>query len=237
MEHGTSALSTRQAAAPSPVVRAQTDSAITRQRLLLGVLVVAVVVADQGSKWWAWRHSGTATINSGGDELVGDVVGSWFRSRIGGGALDIVDAAALASLVAWILRRRRPVSVFLSAGMVLAGLISNLSDRLVLHYWTAPGSIRGAVDFLRIGRGAVYNGADIVVVLGAIGLVGSVCWYRHGRGERERLDAAMATDTFGPGSIGSGWRLLFLVGVAVLAVYGVTHPGFIYTPVRLWSGP
>ncbi|MDT4979914.1 MAG: signal peptidase, partial [Pseudonocardiales bacterium] len=34
-------------------------------------LLAAVVVVDQATKWWAWRHASGTIMNSGGDVLVG----------------------------------------------------------------------------------------------------------------------------------------------------------------------
>lgn len=48
---------------------------------------------------------------------------------------------------------------------MLGGWASNLLDRLGLHYWTAPGSVRGAVDFIHLGR-IVVNVADVFIVVG-----------------------------------------------------------------------
>lgn len=200
--------------------------------MVLGLLVVVVVIADQATKWWAWRHSGTVTINSGGDELVGGLVGSWFRSSVGGAVLDVVDAAVLAGAVGWIGRRRRPTPVLISAALVVAGWSSNLSDRLGLHYWTAPGSVRGAVDFLRVGRGAVYNAADVVVVVATIGLGASLCWYRRDRSELRAGGNFRRNPPLNP--VRATWPVLGVIAVAALAAYGVTHPGWMYTPARLW---
>src|SRR5487761_910839 len=38
-----------------------------------------------------------------------------------------------------------------------------LLDRLGTHYWTAPGSVRGVVDFIHIG-GHYYNVADFFII-------------------------------------------------------------------------
>jgi hypothetical protein len=46
---------------------------------------------------------------------------------------------------------------------MLGGWSSNLLDRLGMHYLTAPGSVRGAVDFLHLG-GAYYNLADLFII-------------------------------------------------------------------------
>ena len=155
------------------------------------MLVLAVVAVDQITKWWAWRHSGAVTINPGGNEVVGNLVSSWFRSSASGAVLDVVDAGALAGVLVWIGRRRRPMPVLISSGLALSGWVSNLSDRLGLHYWTAPGSVRGAVDFLRAGRGAVYNCADIAIVAGTACLGVSLYCYRREERVLRELEAAM----------------------------------------------
>lgn len=226
---------TASCAAAMPVPTTGASPPIDRRYLVVGLVIAAIVVADQVTKWWAWRHSATVTINSGGDELVGDVVGSWFRSAIAGAVLDIADAAALAAAMAAMLGRRRPLAVQISTTVFLAGWISNLLDRLGMHYWTAPGSVRGAVDFLRLGGGAVYNGADVVIVVGAICLSVSLCWYRHEQGEIPGPDTTTPADLRRPNPRRATWVLAGLVAVTVLAAYGVTHAGFMYAPARLWA--
>jgi lipoprotein signal peptidase len=89
-----------------------------RRRLMVLTLLAGVIVLDQAIKWWAWRHVSGAKINSGGDVLVGNVLGGWG---------------------------------------------SNLLDRLGMHYWTAPGSVRGVVDYLHLG-GGTYNVADFFII-------------------------------------------------------------------------
>jgi hypothetical protein len=42
------------------------------------------------------------------------------------------------------------------------GWASNLLDRLGIHYWTAPGSVRGVVDFIHLGP-HYYNVADFII--------------------------------------------------------------------------
>ncbi len=59
---------TRAAAGPLLAVRRGTRPG--RRLLVLGLLA-AVVVLDQATKWWAWRHVSGAEINPGGDWLVG----------------------------------------------------------------------------------------------------------------------------------------------------------------------
>ncbi len=136
---------------------------------MIGV-VVAVVYVDQTSKAWAWRHLANAHVNSGGDLLVSPTVSDLFRNRVVGAAFDVVDAALIVGALLLLARRHRPAGVLPTASLLLAGWLSNLSDRLGMHYWTAPGSVRGAVDFLPFA-GYEWNLADVAIVAGTAGLL------------------------------------------------------------------
>ena len=46
---------------------------------------------------------------------------------------------------------------------MVGGWASNLLDRLGMHYWTAPGSVRGAVNLISFGNGC-WNLADFFIV-------------------------------------------------------------------------
>jgi lipoprotein signal peptidase len=144
-----------------PVRLGRTDKA--GQRLTVLALLTVVAVLDQGMKWWAWRHAPVAIINGGGDPLVGATVSGWYSGRITGALLDLLDFGLLSAAVAVLMRRRRPVEVLVPGALVIGGWSSNLLDRLGMHYWTAPGSMRGAVDFLHLGR-HYYNVADLFII-------------------------------------------------------------------------
>jgi lipoprotein signal peptidase len=126
-------------------------------------LVTAVIVLDQAVKWWAWRHVAGAKINSGGDVLVGHTIGAWYAASVAGALLDLLDVGLLSAALFVLVRRRRPAAVVVFGALMLGGWDSNLLDRLGMHYWTAPGSVRGVVDFIRIG-GASYNVADLFII-------------------------------------------------------------------------
>jgi lipoprotein signal peptidase len=147
--------------AVSPVRSGRTDRA--GLRLMVLALLVAVAVLDQGMKWWAWRHASVAIINGGGDPLVGATVSGWYSGRITGALLDLLDFGLLSAAAAVLMRRRRPVGVLVPGALVIGGWSSNLLDRLGLHYWTAPGSARGAVDFIHLGS-HYYNVADFFII-------------------------------------------------------------------------
>ncbi|MGX7678626.1 signal peptidase II [Jatrophihabitans sp. DSM 45814] len=136
---------------------------VPRRVLVFGAVAAAIVVLDQSLKWWAWRNVAAAHINYGGDNLVPATVGSWYGRPVTGALLDLFDFGLLFTLAALLLRRRRSGPVLISATAIISGWSSNLLDRLFMHYWTAPGSVRGVVDFIPIGQ-RVYNVADLFII-------------------------------------------------------------------------
>ncbi len=126
-------------------------------------LITVVVVLDQAAKWWAWRHVRHTVINAGGDVLVGSTVGAWYAGPVTGALLDLLDFGLL-SIAVWVLIRHRVgAAVRVTGALMTGGWGSNLLDRLGFHYWTAPGSIRGVVDFIHIGV-HYYNVADLFII-------------------------------------------------------------------------
>jgi lipoprotein signal peptidase len=137
-----------------------------RQWSMVLALLAGVIVLDQAAKWWAWRHVSGAEINTGGDSLVGRTVGRWYADPVTGALLDLLDFGLLSIAVSVLVRRRRPAAVVVPGALMFGGWGSNLLDRLGMHYWTAPGSVRGAVDFIHIG-GHYDNLADFFFIIGA----------------------------------------------------------------------
>ncbi|HSZ43020.1 MAG TPA: signal peptidase II [Trebonia sp.] len=135
-----------------------------------------MVVADQAVKWWAWRHLSWARMNPGGDIIVGRTIGGWYVSPVTGALLDVLDFVLLSVAVTILTRCRAPATVIVTGALMTGGWCSNLLDRLGMHYLTAPGSVRGVVDFIHIG-GAFYNVADFFIILGTpLFLVAAGCW-------------------------------------------------------------
>jgi lipoprotein signal peptidase len=126
-------------------------------------LIAAVVLIDQAAKWWAWRHVPWTKINSGGDVLVGPAIGTWYARPVTGAVLDLLDFGLLSIAVSILVRRQTPAAVRIPGALMVGGWGSNLLDRLGVHYWTAPGSVRGVVDFIHIG-GYYYNLADFFII-------------------------------------------------------------------------
>ncbi len=126
-------------------------------------LLAVVIVLDQATKWWAWRHASGAMINDGGNALVGATVSGWYADPVTGALLDLLGFGLLSTAVSVLVRRGRPAKVLVPGALMIGGWSSNLLDRLGLHYWTAPGSVRGAVDFVDVGQ-KYYNVADFFIV-------------------------------------------------------------------------
>jgi lipoprotein signal peptidase len=201
-----------------PSLRDERDGRLRQRQILLGLLV-AVIVLDQAMKWWAWRHAPVAIINDGGDPLVGKTVGGWYADPLTGALLDLLDFGLLSTAVSILVRRRCPVAVLVPAALTVAGWSSNLLDRLGMHYWTAPGSVRGAVDFIHLGD-HYFNVADFFIILGtpllllSVGLLGRRATKTTARSEsaarsRPRLPRAST-------------RMSVLAGaLAVIAVTGI----------------
>jgi lipoprotein signal peptidase len=133
------------------------------QRSIVLALLTMAVVLDQATKWWGWRHV-PAIINAGGDWLVGSRVGEWYAGPVSGALLDLLDFGLVGIAVYVLIRHRRPTLVLISGALLIGGWGSNLLDRLAMHHVTAPGSGRGAVDFIQLGD-QYYNVADFLIAI------------------------------------------------------------------------
>jgi lipoprotein signal peptidase len=199
------------------------------QRGMVCALLVTLIVADQVAKWWAWRHVTGAKINAGGDVLVGTTIGRWYANPATGALLDLLDFGLLSVATAVLLRRPRPGAVLVPGTLMLGGWSSNLLDRLGLHYWTAPGSVRGVVDFIGVGR-AAYNVADFFIVGATPLFLLAVCCL----GLRTATRPAMARAV--PPGAGRRLRarlsipaLVGTVPIALAVTVGATHDGGVRT--------
>lgn len=149
---------------PHPVVGPQAErQERTRQSAVVGALIVVVIAVDQAAKWWAWRHFSWARINSGGDLLVGHAIGAWYAGPVTGALLDLLDSGLLSIAILVLARGRMSMPVRVLGALMIGGWSSNLLDRLGVHFWTAPGSVRGVVDFIHVA-GHYYNVADFFII-------------------------------------------------------------------------
>jgi lipoprotein signal peptidase len=194
--------------ASTPVRTAEGDDAATdtepRQRLVALGLLAAVVVLDQTTKWWGWRYAPAAVINAGGTWLIGRPVSEWFSGPVSGLLLDLLNVALLSLAGFLLVRRRRRVVVLVTGALLIGGWSSNLLDRLGMHTVTAPGSVRGAVDFIPLGR-PYWNVADFVIMAATALYLVAVC-ARSGRvAATSRLMTPMTRPrTWGPRRASAG---------------------------------
>src|SRR3954470_21472203 len=137
--------------------------------LLAGVFAV-VIATDQAAKYVAWRHH-AALLNQGGFIALRPDMRAWFAAPTVGAVADAVGLALVALGVTALLRRPRRPPVLFGAALVAAGWTSNLLDRFGLHELTAPGTVRGVVDFIPSGGGSRSNLADGWIALGVVVLV------------------------------------------------------------------
>src|SRR5882757_10374741 len=122
-----------------------------QHRSMVLALLAAVILVDQLTKWWAWRHAPLTKINYGGNIFVGDTISQWYADPATGALLDLIDSGVLSAAALVLIRRRPPALVLVPGAVMVGGWSSNLLDRLGMHYVTAPGSVRGAVDFIPLG--------------------------------------------------------------------------------------
>jgi signal peptidase II len=164
-----------QAGAPlitSPPANEPTIAPSTPRRLLYLALVlvaVPVYVADQLTKAWA-----TANLRPDQPrELIGSVLqlnlirNSGAAFSIGTGATWVLTMIACSVVVFVVITARRLGSRgwALALGLLLAGSLGNLTDRM----FRAPGPGRGhVVDFLQLPHYPIFNIADSAIVSAAV---------------------------------------------------------------------
>jgi lipoprotein signal peptidase len=203
-----------------------------RQRWLLIAVFTAVIGVDQAVKWLAWRRFDESLINGGGYILLGRVIRSWFAAPASGAVADVLGGVLVVLGIGRLLQGRRPLCVLIGGGLVLAGSLSNLLDRLGMHNLTAPGSARGVVDFLPSGGSSRCNVADVLIVLGIL-LLGYASVRRRSAADGPR-------GRTGPGSeVRSGeahrrrpriLALIILLAVITLAVTSAMNHEGVYAP-------
>jgi lipoprotein signal peptidase len=203
-----------------------------RQKSIVLAMLVAVAVVDQAIKWWAWRHAPTAMINYGGGPLVPSSIDGWYGDPVTGALLDLFGCGLLSLAVALLIWRRRPAVLLVAGALMLGGWISNLLDRLGMHFWTAPGSVRGAIDFIRLG-GLTYNVADMFILGGTLLFVLALT---VGYKRRWATEAAPAAGSLSPATrhrLRRSTRMLALagaVGLITIAGIGATNDGGVTAP-------
>jgi lipoprotein signal peptidase len=137
----------------------------------LALLCLAVLLVDQVTK--AIRPAGTFTVNTGSAAILPSFLGdALWRSPTIGAACDTVDTVLLLAALG---RVRRLTNAWqrTAAAAVLAGLLSNLVDRLGGSSVFHAGLPRGSIDWIPVPAWptARANIADVVIALGVLALL------------------------------------------------------------------
>lgn len=105
--------------------------------------------------------------------------------------LSLVSTAAFIFVVGWMLPRLRHRGWAVASGLLLAGIVGNLTDRLI----RPPGFLRGhVVDFLHLKNFAIFNVADIWITAAAVVMVWLVMWGKVGLDGRP-IEDEVGSDT------------------------------------------
>jgi len=139
------------------------------QALALGIGLAGIAL-DQGTKALALAHLDPAQpVPLLGGLLTLQLIrnpGAAFS--MGENLTVVITGIAIAALVAvlgWLLPRLRHAGWAVAAGLLLAGIVGNLLDRL----FREPGPFRGhVIDFLQLPYFAIFNVADICITAAAV---------------------------------------------------------------------
>ncbi len=137
--------------------------------IVLGVTALVGLALDQATKAWVVAQvEGHAPITVVGQVLRIDVSRNLVASFSFAPAATIVFtvlAVVIAAVIARTAARLRSIGWAVALGLILAGALGNLSDRL----FRAPGFGRGAVvDFIDLQHFATFNVADSCITCGAV---------------------------------------------------------------------
>jgi Signal peptidase (SPase) II len=140
-----------------------------RQRISL--LCLAIPLMDQASK--AVQPAGTFTVNTGGPAILPSALGdALWKSQTLGAACDSIDTVLLIAALGAV-RMVTNTGQRVAVTAVLAGLLSNLVDRLGASSLFHAGLPRGSIDWITVPAwpSAKTNIADIVITLGTLALI------------------------------------------------------------------
>ena len=153
----------------------ETNSPVRAPRRLFWysvLIALAVVLADQASKWWAEENLGDGEVIPVIGNLIRFVLvynpGAAFSIGEGFTWIFTIVAALAVVLILWCARRVTRPGLMVTLGLLLGGATTHLGDRL----FRDPAFARGhVVDFIAYGDLFIGNVADIAIFAGAVLLV------------------------------------------------------------------
>jgi Signal peptidase (SPase) II len=133
------------------------------------VLCLAVVLSDQATK--AAQPAGSFIVNTGGSNILPSALGdALWHSQTFGAVCDTLDTALLLGALG-LAGKLKNTSHRVAATAILAGLLSNLADRLGASSLFHAGLPRGSIDWILVPmwpNPVETNVADVVIVLGTL---------------------------------------------------------------------
>lgn len=139
-------------------------------RVLLAVVALAVLAADQLSKWWAVERLTNDPIDLFWTLRLQVTTNTGAAFSLAGGGGPIIALLAL-GVVGFLLWQGRTITSRVGAvalGLILGGALGNLADRAFRGSGFFDG---GVIDFIDVQWWPVFNVADSCVVIGGILLV------------------------------------------------------------------
>ncbi len=139
-----------------------------RVRVLLGGCFALPYAVDQLTKWLAVEH----LTGEPDKPLVGELLQLHLTRNAGAafstltGHTEVFSCLAIVAVlvVLWLSRRIRSTLWAVAFGVLLAGILGNLTDRIL----RSPGPLRGhVVDFLMLPNWPIFNVADICINVAA----------------------------------------------------------------------
>jgi signal peptidase II len=168
-----------------------------RRRGVAALIVIGCLALDQATKEWALNRLSDGRRIELVPTLEFDLAyNSGFSFSTGSGSGNLVGllVIALSSFIAWqIWREQRPVRTWLYAA-ILGGALGNLLDRI---FRADDGPLTGKViDFIDVSWYAVFNIADMFVVVGCVLFVVDELLHsrREAQAEARRVEGADVDD-------------------------------------------
>jgi signal peptidase II len=166
-----------------------------RRTAIFGVVALLAYLTDQVTKHLAVDR----LTNKPPVHVVGDLLqltlarnpGAAFSTGTGFTQVFSVIAIAATAVVLWFGIRARSTFWAFGLGMLLAGVVGNLTDRV----FRAPGPLRGhVVDFVMLPHWPVFNVADICINVAAVVIVVQALRGARIDGTRSGAEAGRAAD-------------------------------------------
>ena len=155
----------------TPAATAPGRTRVGARWALIALVAVAVLLADQLTKWWALDTLDTRTIDLPWTLRLNLTLNRGAAFGLGSKYAPLIALAAVAVVVVVLGSTRGLDSRWprLGVGLVLGGALGNLGDRL---FREGTGFLGGAVvDFIDLQWWPVFNVADAAVCVGAVLLV------------------------------------------------------------------